>query len=68
MSKPPNKGTQNPSEKSRQHLSRAQCVARAAECRRMAKTADRPEHQNLLEHMAEIWTLIAADLRRRLSQ
>jgi hypothetical protein len=43
-------------------LSSAECKAKADECREMARLATRQEHKTMLEHMAETWDRIAADV------
>ena len=41
-----------------------ECHAKIAECREMAQRARRPEHRVMLEHMAETWERICADLEK----
>lgn len=38
--------------------------AKVAECRAMAKRARDPAHVTMLEHMAETWERICADLKK----
>jgi len=45
------------------HLSVEECHTKAAECRDTAKRAQNPEHRVMLEHMAETWDRICADLK-----
>jgi hypothetical protein len=40
-----------------------ECHAKAAECRDMAKRAIKPEHRVMLDHMAETWERICADMK-----
>jgi hypothetical protein len=41
-----------------------QCLAKAKECRDMARHTANEGHRTMLEHMAETWTRIAADIKR----
>jgi hypothetical protein len=45
------------------HLTIEECHSKVAECREMARRAHRPEHRVMLEHMAETWERICADLK-----
>ncbi len=47
------------------HLTVAECHAKVAECREMAKRVQNPEHRVMLEHMADTWARICADLEKR---
>jgi hypothetical protein len=49
-------------------LSAEQCTAKAVECRELAKTANRQEHRIMLEHMADTWERVAADISQRFNQ
>ena len=40
-----------------------ECHAKAEECRDLAKRAARPQHRIMLEHMAETWDRICAELK-----
>jgi hypothetical protein len=44
------------------HLTIELCHAKVLECREMALTAAKPEHRTMLEHMAETWQRICAEL------
>jgi hypothetical protein len=43
-------------------LSSEQCRLKADECREQARVASKPEHRIMLQHMAETWDRIAADV------
>lgn len=45
-----------------ERLSAAECKAKAHDYREMARVAQKPEHRIMLEHMAETWDRIAADV------
>jgi hypothetical protein len=45
-----------------QRLSVTNCNDKAQECRDMARVATKPEHRIMLQHMAETWDRIAADV------
>jgi hypothetical protein len=45
-------------------LTLEECHAKVAECRAMAKRTHDPAHKLMLEHMAETWERICADLKR----
>jgi len=40
------------------------CRERASDCREMANLAGKPEHRIMLQHMAETWDRIAADMAK----
>jgi hypothetical protein len=40
------------------------CFEKAAECRSLAGSARKQEHRIMLEHMAETWERIAADIEQ----
>ena len=41
-------------------LTRDQCLAKANECRQLARVSANAEHRTMLEHMAATWERIAA--------
>ena len=45
-------------------LTLEECHGKAGECRAMAKRADNPSHRIMLEHMAETWERICAELKK----
>jgi hypothetical protein len=45
-------------------LTLEECLAKAQECRDMARQAIRTEHRAVLDQMAETWARIAADMNR----
>jgi hypothetical protein len=47
---------------STKQLTAAEAQAKVKECREMAKRAHKPEHQTMLEHMADTWERIAKNL------
>jgi len=47
------------------HLTSAQAIAKAVECRRMATHAENDSHRVMLQHMADTWERIAQDLLPR---
>jgi hypothetical protein len=47
----------------RHRITLEECHAKAAECREMAKRAHDPSHRIMLEHMADTWERICADLK-----
>jgi Tfp pilus assembly protein PilN len=47
-----------------QRITAKQAEAKARECRQMAKHSKNPDHQAMLEQMAEAWERIAGDQRR----
>jgi len=46
-------------------LTAQEAGAKVIECRDLARQAMKPEHRTMLEHMAETWGRIAADLMAR---
>ncbi len=50
---------------SRKLLSVEGCHKKADECREYGKFAKNSEHRIMLEHMADTWMRIAADMQRR---
>ena len=46
-------------------LNSEEATFKAFECREMAKRAITPEHRAMLEHMAETWNRIAADINKQ---
>jgi len=45
-------------------LTPEECDSKVAECRELAKHARDPNHQVMLNHMAETWARIREDLRK----
>ena len=41
-----------------------ECKAKAEECRDMARRAEKPEQRTMLEHMAETWERLCAEIRK----
>jgi hypothetical protein len=49
---------------SAKHLTLEECHKKARECREMAARALDTSHRVMLEHMAETWERICADLKK----
>ena len=47
-------------------LSPEECAAKAAECRAMAQRAVLEAHRIMLEHVAETWERICAEIKKEL--
>ena len=47
-------------------LSPEECAAKAAECRDLAQRADLEAHRIMLEHVAETWDRIGAEIKNEL--
>ena len=45
-------------------LTDAECLQKALECRQLAKSTNNVAHRTLLEHMADTWGRIAADIMK----
>jgi hypothetical protein len=45
-----------------ERLTAEQCHTKADECREIARVANSEEHRTMLEHMAQTWDRIAADV------
>jgi hypothetical protein len=43
-------------------LTNNQCLAKAKECREMARSSANASHRTMLEHMAETWERIAGEV------
>jgi hypothetical protein len=46
-------------------LSAADCRRQAHECRKMAEGVIEPAHETMLEHMADTWDRLAAEMDQR---
>jgi hypothetical protein len=45
-----------------------ECQTHAAECRALAERASSPSDKIMLEHMAETWERVCADIKKELEQ